>query len=159
MAEREMLADPPNSLLPFGTQKRPTSTSPPSLRRLTVAQVRDNISLPLSPLRRLSPCLSRLRRLSPSLSLSAPASLSLPVSLRSGVSLPVSLRSGLLPLSLSLSAPASLSLSLSAPAFLPLSLSLSAPVSSLSPCLSLLRRPSSSRTRAVVGHHLQLPGF
>ncbi|KAL5988604.1 hypothetical protein ACLOJK_026702 [Asimina triloba] len=119
MVEREMLADPPNSLLPLGTQRRETSTSPP-LWRVTVGQVRDNISLPLSPLQRPPSLLVCLRSgilplslslsgiLPLSLSLSAPASSLSPClsPLRPSPSLPVSLRSGFLPLSLSLFAPA-----------------------------------------------------
>ncbi|KAL5972456.1 hypothetical protein ACLOJK_041711, partial [Asimina triloba] len=88
MAEREMLADPPISLLPLGTQQRETTTSPP-LRRVAVGQVQDNISLPLSP----------YLDLALSLSLSAPASSLLPPCLDpspvsrppSSLSLPVSL--------------------------------------------------------------------
>ncbi|KAL6008311.1 hypothetical protein ACLOJK_033817 [Asimina triloba] len=145
MAEREMLADPPNSLLPLATQPRETSTSPPSLRRVTVSQRSPSLLvclhsgvLPLSlslsaPASSLSPCVSPLR-LAPSLpvslrsglvplslSLSAPAfSLSPCLSpLRPRSSLPVSLRSGLLPLSLSLStlAPVCFTLSLVSPNF------------------------------------------
>ncbi|KAL5982084.1 hypothetical protein ACLOJK_016153 [Asimina triloba] len=110
MAERDMLADPPISLLPLGTQRHDTSTSPPSLRRLAVGQVRDNISLPLSPLRRPPslPVCDRSGVLPLFLSITTPASSLSPClsPLRPRPSLPVSLRSGLLPLSLSLSAPA-----------------------------------------------------
>ncbi|KAL5996027.1 hypothetical protein ACLOJK_026100 [Asimina triloba] len=145
MAEREMLADPPNSLLPLATQPRETSTSPPSLWRVTVGQVRDSISLPLSPLRRSPSLLVCLHSgvLPLSLSLSAPASSLSPClsPLRPRPSLPVSLRSGLLPLSLSLSAPAS----------------------SLSPCLSPLRPPPSLpvslRSGARLLHPFSSRGF